>query len=180
MKVKSVKMEPKEENNDNKPEKHIFKWKGKFVSEKVYNKRLKQSEQAKKKPIKVPEEEKAKSSVPESPPSPPPFSSVIVGSRIVDFDTLIENLYCRGCKTDLLLKNIEEETGRGLASVLVIRCHSCLLLTEVPLSKMHTPPGYTKPRFDINTRYALGNYYPLFFFFFIKKMKENIIICFML
>ncbi|XP_071580338.1 uncharacterized protein [Temnothorax nylanderi] len=80
------------------------------------------------------------------------------GRRIVDLKFLGEQLWCTSCKETVSLKNIEQEERRGLGSVLLIRCHKCLLVNPVVTGKQHTPPGKSRrnSRFDVNTKLAIG------------------------
>lgn len=130
-----------------KPEKKIFRWKNKIVSEKVYNHRLKQIENGKKRKIK--DKEEVCEGIPE-------------GIRHVDFRVMVENLYCIKCKEHLFLRNSEGEKRRGLGSFLMIRCETCLYLNSVPTSRFQSATEDRQSMFDINARCALGKYTYLF------------------
>lgn len=81
---------------------------------------------------------------------------VVTGSRIVDFDILLQNLVCKSCSDKLLLHNLENEKTIGLASILIIRCSTCLALNEVPTSKMTALTSSKQRRYDVNIKNALG------------------------
>jgi len=62
---------------------------------------------------------------------------------------------CRDCNKLLSLEYLEEEKRFGLASILIVKCHTCLLLNEVPLSKKRkTEEG--EFLWDVNMKAALG------------------------
>ncbi|CAL1672156.1 unnamed protein product [Lasius platythorax] len=56
----------------------------------------------------------------------------------------------------LYLWQTERETRRGLASILQVRCHKCLLLNIVNTSKKHSSLDGSMNRFDVNSRIVLG------------------------
>lgn len=62
---------------------------------------------------------------------------VMDGRRIVELKFLSEQLWCISCKEALSLQFVETEICRGLASVLLVRCHKCLLVNEVITNKTH-------------------------------------------
>lgn len=91
---------------------------------------------------------------------------VVEGRRIVEIAELGKQLWCGTCKEVLSLSNVEKECRRGFGSLLLVRCHKCLIVNEVRTGKMHplTPDGRAL-RFDINTDLALGKFYALISFF---------------
>lgn len=78
------------------------------------------------------------------------------GRRIVEFSVLAKQMWCVCCKEALSLENIEQERRRGLASILQVRCHKCLLLNIVNTGKKHFSPDGSMNRFDINSKIVLG------------------------
>lgn len=100
------------------------RWKGAFISQKQLKKKLIQVENGKKQKHKVIVEEEESE-----------LSGKIEGSRIIDIEVMRCNMQCRDCNKPLCLNYLEQEERFGLASVLMIRCHRCLLLHEIPLSK---------------------------------------------
>ncbi|KAF7996094.1 hypothetical protein HCN44_009930 [Aphidius gifuensis] len=124
-----------------KTEKKIFKWKNEIVSEQLYNSRLKQRVNGKKRKIK--DKEEICEGLPE-------------GIRHVDFRVIVENLYCIKCKENLFLRNSEGEKRRGLGSFLMIRCETCLYLNSVLTSQFQSATEDRQSMFDINARCALG------------------------
>ncbi|XP_033219537.1 uncharacterized protein LOC117174487 [Belonocnema kinseyi] len=82
---------------------------------------------------------------------------VVEGRRIVEIAELGKNLWCGTCKEALSLNNVEKECRRGFGSLLLVRCHKCLIINEVPTGKMHPlTPDARAMRFDMNTDLALG------------------------
>lgn len=103
-------------------------------------------------------------SIPTTPSSTTP--TVIRGRRIVDLDYIIRQLLA-GCKCgeNLALTCCTNETRKGLASLLNVKCASCDALNEIHTSKMHTPkvddvgtPQRLYPVYDVNTKAALGKF----------------------
>ena len=86
-------------------------------------------------------------------PEPPSSTLQIEGRRIVELKLLGEGLWCSVCQIYLLINNTVKESIRGLASVLLVRCHQCGKLKEVPTSKISNETYY-----DVNCKMALGTY----------------------
>ncbi|KAF7988244.1 hypothetical protein HCN44_007776 [Aphidius gifuensis] len=118
-----------------------YTWKGRYVSEKVYNNRVRMSKASKK--IKRQTDEKEE-------------SSVVQGNRIVNFKVMMDHMICGFCKEKLSLEFMEKEHTIGLASILSIRCNACLKLNPVPTSNVRTSQLSKRPRYDINVQSALG------------------------
>ena len=83
------------------------------------------------------------------------------GRRIVELGVLADQLKegCLECKTVLNLFNTEEETIRGLGSILYIRCEECHQLNGIKTGKTHRSPhkkDVGRPIWDINTKAATG------------------------
>lgn len=78
------------------------------------------------------------------------------GRRIVEFSILAKQMWCVCCKVVLSLENIEQETRREFASILLIRCHKCLLTNIVNTGKKHSSLDGSMKRFDINSKIVLG------------------------
>ncbi|KYN11773.1 hypothetical protein ALC57_16051 [Trachymyrmex cornetzi] len=110
------------------------RWKGKLVSETVYQQRLKQSQNC-----KTLNENKinANSKFESEPQNELTQSDYMEGRRIVEFSILAEQLWCVSCKEALSLNYIEKEMHRGLSSILLVRCHKCLLTNAVTAGKQH-------------------------------------------
>lgn len=139
-----------------KVRKKKFVWKGKYVSEKVYNQRVRMQnvgktlkfksraafDQAKGVAEELKEEKKRR---------------VVEGRRVIHVETLGEQLFCKSCKNLLGLQNIEVEERHGLASVFSIRCGNCKLLNKVASDKQHqiNSPDQSV-HFDPNTKIAIG------------------------
>ena len=85
---------------------------------------------------------------------------ILEGRRIVDLVELGKQLWCGSCKETLSLTNIEKECRRGYGSLLLVRCHKCLIVNEVSTGKMHALTlDKRAQRFDINTDLAFGKYH---------------------
>ncbi|XP_043274389.1 uncharacterized protein [Venturia canescens] len=79
------------------------------------------------------------------------------GRRIVELKTLGSQLWCVSCKETLSLENIEREVRRGFGSIWTVRCHKCLLLNEVTTGKQYILSSNRKSaRFDINSKAVIG------------------------
>ena len=83
------------------------------------------------------------------------------GRRIVELGVLADQLKegCLECKTVLNLFNTEEETIRGLGSILYVRCEECHRLNGIKTGKTHRSPhekDVGRPIWDINTKAATG------------------------
>lgn len=82
----------------------------------------------------------------------------VQGTRVLDLEHVAQNMYCKKCKSPLLLQNIRSDKIQGLASTFDILCTKCLVITEVDSGKKYLPPEKKKRVFVINSRVALGNY----------------------
>lgn len=140
----------------------VRRWKGKLVSEAVYQLRQKQSLNCKNIHKKLDsedssqkfEEEEIREEQREENKS---FqSSYLDGRRIVEFSILAEQLWCVSCKEALSLKYIEREIRKGLGSILLIKCHKCLLVNTVATGKQHSWGSRRLSRFDVNTKAVIG------------------------
>ncbi|XP_051158052.1 uncharacterized protein LOC127279631 [Leptopilina boulardi] len=79
------------------------------------------------------------------------------GRRIVHLKTMAEQLYCKKCKSVLSLTNVVDEKRYGLASVLSVKCDKCLFYTQVSTDKQHVVSGQNKRKhFDVNTKVVVG------------------------
>ncbi|XP_034244115.1 uncharacterized protein LOC117646905 [Thrips palmi] len=79
-----------------------------------------------------------------------------VGTRFIDLAVLANNLWCKTCNASLTLKNMEKEIHRGLASILHVRCVTCLDLVQVPTSKLIRVPNSSYPLWSVNMKAATG------------------------
>ncbi|XP_011876984.1 PREDICTED: uncharacterized protein LOC105567056, partial [Vollenhovia emeryi] len=121
-----------------------LRYKGRFISKKQRDKRLKAIEHGKsllKPKKKVQESDK---------------ECIVEGLRLCDLKVIARYLYCICCQEILSLENIEREEKRGLASIFSVRCHKCLHVNIVPTGKPHEGPS-GKPIFDVNTKAVLGS-----------------------
>ncbi|KAK0071480.1 hypothetical protein PV325_012831, partial [Microctonus aethiopoides] len=116
--------------------------KGKFVKQKVLNKRKKA----------ILAMNKAKKLKKETPNLENNLSS---GRRIVELVELGKNLKCCVCQRVLSLENITNETRKGLHSILNVNCNECSIETIVPTGKIHTTKSEVKHS-DVNTKAVLG------------------------
>lgn len=123
-----------------------FRWKGKIVTEKVYNHRVAVSSIGKNNKNHVVVSDKKDDS-----------NSIVEGRRIVDIRTLANCLSCSGCNDILSLKDIEKEECRGLASIFDIRCRTCLLVNRVPTSACVLKNDRKRMKiYDVNSKAVLG------------------------
>lgn len=120
-----------------------LRWKGKLVSEKQYNHRMRLLESNKKRKRSVTTENKD-----ENP-------CIISGRRVVNLKVMAQHMDCTSCKAVLSLRNIEKETRRGLASIFLVRCRDCLILNIVPTDNVHPGPG-NRSLFAVNSDAVAG------------------------
>ena len=162
-----------EEKVEEKVVKKVWRWKGRMVTEKQYNRRLRLSEMGKtiaeRRLKKAEEMENSSSEEPAQSNSNlqkeadvgPVQESDGEACRIVDLQMLAQQMWCGSCKECLSFENIENETRRGLASTFNIRCHKCLLINMVTTGRQH-PSSAGKnlhsaaSRFEINTNIIMG------------------------
>lgn len=89
------------------------------------------------------------------------LATVPAGRRVVEWQCVIDGLEeCDECgEGELSLRNIEDETVCGLASILHVRCSNCDFVNKVITGKRHntTENGPVKC-FDVNTKLAAGIY----------------------
>ena len=94
---------------------------------------------------------------------------VVEGRRIVELAELGKKLWCGTCREALSLSNVEKECRRGFGSLLLVRCHKCLIINEITTGKMHALTTDARAlRFDINTDLALGKFYSIILIFGIQ------------
>ena len=92
--------------------------------------------------------------------SPAPAETWKVGRRIVELQTLADQLDCGNCSSPLSLKNIVRETRHGFGSILYVSCGHCDgEPTKVYTGKRHAPSTTKKTVFDVNSKAALGKYH---------------------
>lgn len=125
-------------------------WKGKLVTKKVYEKRLKQVANAKKMNASHNLQESAASCK-----TSPKCS--IEGRRIIHLETLADQLFCYKCDAVLSLQDCVSEKRIGLASIFHVKCRLCQTITDVNTDKTHEVPG-GKSHYDVNTKTVAGSY----------------------
>ena len=126
--------------NDGEEAKHkSFYWKGKKVSEKVYNQRRKQQELGKNvRSIYGTKKVTANLKQTVDPNEDTEIEKCTVeGRRIVHIDTLAQQMFCEKCKSKLHFTDVEGEKQYGLASIFYIRCEKCKVLCSVATDKQH-------------------------------------------
>ncbi|KAK0179398.1 hypothetical protein PV327_005155 [Microctonus hyperodae] len=140
-----------------------FRWKGKIVTKKVYEKRVAQQKSGKRR-----KKEEVISTEGENRDSRDNHTStdsenykheesmLMDGRRIVDLKTLGKQMWCVSCKQALSLDYIEKETRIGLASQLSVRCHNCLIINQVSTSKQRESQDKRTVRYDTNYKAVLG------------------------
>ncbi|XP_066583924.1 uncharacterized protein [Prorops nasuta] len=131
------------------------RYKGRFVSQKVYEKILKQVEAGKKRKktpngVDDPNEEENKLIKYEESDGP------VTGYRIIDYEVFKQNMRCAMCKSVLDPAKTEGERKLGLSSAFKIRCDECLFLNTVETSRTHKNPGKNGSIPDINSQVLLG------------------------
>lgn len=143
-----------EENSKKK----AFFWKGKRVTEKVYNSRLRL--------VKVGKNlrsvygcRKEKVNLKESATE----SDNLEGRRIMHLKTVSKHLFCKCHKCDAVvpLSNTVDETRIGLASIFTVQCENCRGKIRFATDKTHevekqSTRAKTSKHYDVNTRAAMG------------------------
>lgn len=132
-----------------KTSKLTWRWNGKYVSEKQYKQKLQ-----KRKLFKEIQEKRKRAKRDELENEP---KCIIEGRRVIDLQVLAKYLFCRTCKICLSLRDVEREVRHGLASLFLVRCTQCNVLTYVPTSKKLLNLVTQKKRYQINTKVAAGN-----------------------
>lgn len=143
--------------NDNSIKKRFF-WKGKRVTEKVYNSRVQQMKVGKNL-RSVYGCKKEKANLKESAAEP----NNIESRRIVHLKTVSKHLFCKcqKCDTMVPLSNIVDETQIGLASIFTVQCENCREKIRFASDKTHQVKKQntrtkTSRHYDVNTRVAMG------------------------
>lgn len=119
-----------------------FRWKGKFVKEKVHNamqQRVINGKNRCKDKIDVP-------------------NSNVKGNRIVSLEYMARQMQCVHCQKPLLLQHIEGEIRHGLASIFSVRCQKCQKITTIKSGEEYKSPSTGHQLFAINTKAALGEF----------------------
>lgn len=128
-----------------------FYWKGKIVSEQVYNRRLQQQVLAKN--IWKNKSMKSKSQPQLSQVKP----NLIEGRRIVHIDTVAKEMICKKSKSKLHFSDIVDEKQCGLASVFYMKYEKCGMICTVATDKQHVTSKKEK-HYDVNSKAAIGWY----------------------
>ncbi|XP_024941318.1 uncharacterized protein LOC112494426 [Cephus cinctus] len=137
----------------------IKRWKGRLVTDAVYKQRLARSKncenvnETKKATSEIDANSKFESQEDQNDATQSEFTE---GRRVVELSVLAEQLWCVSCKEVLSLQYIEKETRRGLGSILLVRCHKCLLINSVTTGKHHNWGKRRLSRFDVNTKAGIG------------------------
>ncbi|XP_014207300.1 uncharacterized protein LOC106638560 [Copidosoma floridanum] len=126
----------------------MYRWKGKFVTKKVYNAMLQRRQNGLDRRKERVHNSNEKAGCDET------YS--VDGNRIVNLQYMSKQMVCLMCKEKLLLQNIEKETQMGLASIFYVRCQSCLYVNSVKSGEEFTSPFSGNALFSINAQAALG------------------------
>lgn len=138
--------ESEKESNSVKPA--PYRWKNKLVTKKMYHALLKRVENGK--------NSWKKSSNGDVDKANPKLKKVVEGSRVIDVGFLQEQLRCFKCKKPSLLRNIQGESRRGLASIFKVRCENCSHISSVNTYLQYKNPASGKSVSQINTKAVLG------------------------
>lgn len=155
---------PKEKHNK-------FFWKGKRVTEKVYNARINQQKagqnfwnlQRGKTNLKS-EGASTKTTAPTT-----TISKYIdlkeEGCKTVNMDTIARQLICKYCKNVLSLLDATKSIASGLGTTYYIECRACRRTNDVLTDNQHSVPGSHRKMFNTNTKAVIG------------KCRLNIFVC---
>lgn len=80
------------------------------------------------------------------------------GCKIVDMDTIANQLICKRCKSVLSLLDSTESVAIGLGTTYYIECRACGRTNEVLTDKQHSVSGSHKKIFNVNTKAVIGKY----------------------
>ncbi|GAB1863196.1 Mutator-like transposase domain-containing protein [Camponotus japonicus] len=128
-----------------------FFWRGKRVTQKVYEKR-RLSQKLAKNLRNVYGTKRTRSTSDEKSGD----SRVLKGHRIVHLQYIAEQLICKGCHSVLSLQDVVKEETRALASVLYITCRECkMVMNKIYTDKSHSTSTDRK-HFDVNTKAVIG------------------------
>lgn len=152
-----------------------FHWKGKLVTERVYNLRCRQQNSGKnlrsiygtKNAAKAVANLKSDVNTKDPPLLRSTLRSTgsqvnakfveIEGYRIVNLKTFRNEMFCRKCKSILSLSNITKEKRSGLTSMFYVECQQCHVITRVCTDKQGDA-SQQNPCFDTNTETLVGEY----------------------
>lgn len=142
-----------------------FFWKGKRVTEKVYNLRVRQANAGKmiRSVYGCKQTRTAEQSVEKSNLKDGETKSKIEGRRIVHIQTLVKEMVCSKCNSILSFRDILDEKLIGLACMWTVQCQDCLCTTRIATDQLHkcktkTKQGKEMFRYGVNTAGAMGNY----------------------
>jgi len=135
--------------------KRKFFWKGKRVTEKVYQDRIRLAEIGKNLQNVVRKQQKT---------TTPNLNgdddnnnwSMLQGRRIIDIQTFAKNMICVKCKAVLSLLDCKAEKQLGMAWIYHIKCRLCGDINIVSSDKRHRTEK-SKVHFDVNTKAVIGN-----------------------
>lgn len=144
---------------------NTFFWKGKRVTAKVYNARVRQASVGKNLrnvygcSQSKSEESKGQSGEQSNLKDEPK----VEGRRIVHIKTLGTQMDCRKCNQTLSLRDIVDEKLVGLACIWTVQCQHCLCTTRVTTDtkiqqkNRTTKQGKQMRRYGVNIAGAMGN-----------------------
>lgn len=132
--------------------KKTYYWKGKLVSEKVYNHRKKLQDLL---PVAKSKLKEKKGNLPRGAVVKKKFVR-IEGRRIANLEHLFEQLQCSKCYASTSLKHCVKEHKNGVASIFSVECQTCYSIDQVYSDTKHSHAGVGKSRFDCNTKLVIG------------------------
>ncbi|XP_011305870.1 uncharacterized protein [Fopius arisanus] len=110
-----------------------YRWKGKVVSEKFYNRKMKQAAaRITRRAAKEAEASSDNSNEQHEPDNVQEVEFPVKGDRIVDLEFMAKRMICIECQGHLLLDNIRKEIKRRCRSILHIECEECKIINKVP------------------------------------------------
>ena len=143
--------------------KKTFYFKGKKVTEKIYNMKMRMQEVGKN--LRNPNIYCCRKTISNNLKKIDNINFVdIEGRRIIHVKTIAENLICKKCNAILSLLDTLEEERFGLASVYSIKCRGCDTIQQVCSDKKHTVKqtlktdtrSRVKEHFNVNTKAPIG------------------------
>lgn len=138
-----------------------FRYKGQFVSSRVFKKKSNFVENMKQGKLKKKCEANAIDVELVEPVEPVELvqskenASICSGRRIVEIQTLGKNLKCCKCRETLSLENVVGEKRMGLCSTFTVKCDKCPVQTKVQTGKKHDTKD-SHHHADVNTKGVLG------------------------
>lgn len=133
-----------------------FFWKGRRVSEKVYNARINQ-QKAGQNAWSVRDKKNIQCHNLKTGDATSKYIDLKEeGCKIINIEVLARELICKHCKNVLSMMDATASVAIGLGTTYYIDCRSCGRTNEVLTDKQHSVSGTNKKIFNCNTKAVVG------------------------